>query len=171
MDSTLEVTAVGRAQSVPDQVVVGLGVDVRDATIGLAVGGASEAVEQLLGVLDGAGVTPQDRQTTGLSVQEHDGQNGPEGFVASSQLQVVVRDLAAAGRLVQTAAERIEGLLRVFDVALDVGDPLPSEARAREQAVHAARAQAEQLAAPVLTRPDTGHSSLVTSGGLRSPLR
>ncbi len=147
MQPVVTVTAGGHAPDVPDQVVIGLGVHVPDPSVGAAVGRASEAVEQLLGVLDRAGVAAPDRQTTGLSVQEAYGQAGPEGFAASYQLRVVVKDLAAAGRLVQAAAEQVGDQLRVHQVALGVADSAPAEARARADAVRAARDQAEQLAA------------------------
>lgn len=147
MESVLEVTAAGRAQAVPDQVVVGLGVDVRDAAVGLAVGRASGAVDRLLEVLDAAGVGTQDRQTTGLSVQEHYGSEGPDGFLAAYRLSVVVHDLATAGELVQTAADAIGEPLRVSGFSLGVADLEPVLARARAVAVRAARVQAEQLAA------------------------
>jgi uncharacterized protein YggE len=146
-EPVLEVTAAGRAQAVPDQVVVGLGVEVRDASVGAAVSRASGAVDLLLGVLDAAGVTGEDRQTTGLSVQESYGPQGPDGFLAAYRLTVVVRDLAAAGALVQTAADAVGEPLRVSGFALGVQDVEPVEARARAAAVRAARRQAEQLAA------------------------
>lgn len=147
MESVLEVTAGGHAPGVPDQVIVGLGVNVVDQNVGLAVGRASQAVDRLLAALDEAGVLASDRQTTGLSVQENYGHGGPDGFVASYQLRVVVKDLADAGHLVQSAAEGVGDSLRVHNFALGVADSGPAEARARDEAVRAARLQAEQLAA------------------------
>ncbi|MCW2605499.1 MAG: hypothetical protein JWO60_192 [Frankiales bacterium] len=147
MDSVLEVTAGGHAPAVPDQVVVGLGVNVVDANVGLAVSRASQAVEQLVSAVEQAGVPAADRQTVGLSVQENYGANGPDGFIASYQLRVVVTDLVVAGQLVQSAAEQVGDALRVHNVALGVADREPAEATARAEAVRAARRHAEQLAA------------------------
>lgn len=146
MEPSIQVTAGGYAPNVPDQVVIALGVHVVDPSVGLAVGRASDAVAQLLAVLDSAGVSGQDRQTTGLSVQENYGPAGPDGHAASYQLQIVVQDLAAAGQLIQTAADQVGDQLRVYNVALSVADAEPAEARARADAVRAAREQAEQLA-------------------------
>lgn len=147
MDAVLEVTAAGHAQAVPDRVVVGLGVDVRDEAVGTAVSRASGAVDVLLALLDDAGVAGSDRQTTGLSVQEHYGPEGSGGFLAAYRLTVVVRDLVAAGALVQDAADAIGPALRVSGFSLGVEDIEPVEARARAAAVRAARNQAQQLAA------------------------
>jgi uncharacterized protein YggE len=146
-EPVLEVTAAGHAPAVPDQVVVGLGVEVRDASVGPAVSRASDGVDRLLAVLDAAGVTGEDRQTTGLAVQENYGPQGPDGVLAAYRLTVVVRDLAAAGALVQTAADAVGEALRVYGFSLGVADVEPVEARARAAAVRAARSQAEQLAA------------------------
>lgn len=147
MDSVLEVTAGGHAPADPDQVVVSLGVNVVDANVGLALSRASQAVDRLLTAVDRAGVLAPDRQTTGLSVQENYGPSGPDGFAASYQLRVVVKDLAAAGQLVQSAADQVGDALRVHNFALGVADSGPAEAQARAEAVRAARLQAEQLAA------------------------
>lgn len=140
-------TAGGSASAVPDQVIAGLAVNIVDANVGSAVSRASQAVEALLGAVEAAGVPHSDRQTVGLSVQENYGHDGPSGFLASYQLRVVVKDLAAAGQLVQSAADLVGDALRVHNVALGVADSGPYEAQARADAVRAARAQAEQLAA------------------------
>jgi uncharacterized protein YggE len=61
-------------------------------------------------------------------------------------LAVVVRDLAAAGRLVQAAAEKVGDLLRVHGFGLSVRDPEPAQRKPGARAVLACRAQAEQVA-------------------------
>jgi uncharacterized protein YggE len=103
-------------------------------------------------VLDEAGRPPADRQTSGLGVQPTWGSDGPSGHTASYGLTVVVRDLAAAGLLVQAAAASVGDLLRVHGFGLSVRDPEPAQRAARAAAVRACRAQAEQLAAAARVR-------------------
>ncbi len=146
MEPTVTVTAVGQAQASPDQVVVLLAVETRSGTIGGAVSAASGAVAELVQVLKDAGVMEPDRRTLGLSVQEHYGQNGPDGHAASYQVQAVVRDLAAAGGLVESAADRVGDVLRVHGFALGVANPLPVLAEARANAVRSCVQQAGELA-------------------------
>ena len=103
------VTAVGSAPVVPDQVRVSLAVEATASAVGDALRAASDGVSRLGAVLDAAGVGAHDRQTTGLQV--HPGYdhvtNQPSGHTASYGLSALVRDLDAAGRLVQAAAEQV----------------------------------------------------------------
>ena len=147
-DPTVSVTAVGRAACVPDQVVVGLGVEVVSETVGQALRAASDAVRRLLALLDDAGIDSQDRQTSGLSVDPHwdPATSRQYGHNATYRLRVVVADLEAAGRLVEAAAGTVGDPLRVSGFHLEVADPSPQQEQARRAAVAACRRQAEQLA-------------------------
>lgn len=140
-------TAVGTAQVVPDQVRITMAVEAGADAVGTALRVASDGVDRLLAVLDEAGVPAGDRQTSGLGVQPTWTNDGPSGHTASYGLAVVVRDLAAAGALVQAAAASIGDLLRVHGFGLSVRDPAPSQRAARQAAVQACRDQAEQVAA------------------------
>lgn len=149
MDQPLiEVTAAGQAWAVPDQVLVSLALHARADAVSDALRQASAAVDRLLSVLDEAGVAPADRRTNGLSVEPvwDPATNREAGHGASYELRVVVRDLEAAGRLVERAAERVGDELRVRQFALSVRDPEPHEEAARRAAVASCRAQAEQMA-------------------------
>lgn len=175
MTPTVEVTASGRAYAVPDQVLVSLRVEAHDAAVGQALRSASEAVARLLGVLDEAGVGAADRRTTGLQVHPRwDAESNEHvGHTASYGLQLVVRDLEEAGRLVQTCADRSAGLA-VEGFALSVRDSEPYRARARAEAVAACRRQAQQLAdaagaglgaLQVLTEGGSSRTTRRASGG------
>lgn len=143
---TVTTTAVGTAQVVPDQVRISLAVEAGAGAVGDALRAASEGVDRLIAVLDEAGVPAADRQTSGLGVQPAWAEGGPSGHTASYGLSVVVRDLAAAGDLVQAAAGAVGDLLRVHGFGLSVRDPEPAQREARRTAVLACRAQAEQVA-------------------------
>lgn len=148
-DPVIEVTAVGRAWAVPDQVLVSLGVEARDTTVGAALRAASTHVDMLMATLDDAGIPGSDRRTSGLRVEptwDRAG-NRENGHSASYELRVVTRDLDAAGSLVERAAERVGDALRVRQFALSVRDLRPHQEQARTRAVQACRAEAEQMAA------------------------
>jgi uncharacterized protein YggE len=164
--ATVTTTAVGTAQVVPDQVRIAMAVEAGAGAVGDALRAASDGVDRLLAVLDDAGVPPADRQTSGLGVQPTWGSDGPSGHTASYGLTVVVRDLAAAGLLVQAAAGTVGDLLRVHGFGLSVRDPEPAQRAARAEAVRACRAQAEQLAAAA--RCELGDLLRLTEGGGRS---
>jgi uncharacterized protein YggE len=148
MEPLIEVTAAGHGWAVPDQVLVSLALQARAETVGDALRQAAAAVDRLLQVLGEAQVAPADRRTSGLSVEpvwDHT-TNREAGHSASYDLRVVVRDLDAAGQLVERAAELVGDELRVRQFALSVSDPAPHEEAARRAAVVSCRAQAEQLA-------------------------
>ena len=168
-EPTVEVTAVGRASQVPDQVAISLGVEVSSPTVGQSLREASAAVERLVALLDeidrdGAGVAEADRQTTGLSVQpDWRGEKRPEGHIASYRLRLRVADLDGAGRLVQQAEEQVGDALRVHAFELAVADPRPVQEQARTAAVVACRRQAEQLARAAGV--ELGPLQLLSEGG------
>lgn len=147
-EPTVEVTAVGRASQVPDQVAIALGVEVTSPTVGQSLREASAAVERLVGFLDQIGVTGTNRQTTGLSVHPSwsGERNELNGHTASYALRLVVADLDGAGRLVQDAEQQVGDALRVHGFELAVADPAPAEEQARAAAVVACGDRAEQLA-------------------------
>lgn len=118
--------------------------------VGEAVEGASRAVAALLAGLDDAGVLPDRRRTSGLSVQQQwTGEGTPAAHEARYVLVVVVvvDTLDGAGRLVQDLAVQVGDALRVHQFRLGAADTRPQQAQARADAVRACREQAEQLAA------------------------
>lgn len=148
-EPVIEVTAVGRAWAVPDQVLVSLAVEARTTAVGAALREASAHVDALMAVLDEADIAAADRRTSGLRVEptwDRAG-NREDGHSASYELAVVARDLEAAGSLVERAAERVGDALRVRQFALSVRDLRPHHEQARTRAVQACRAEAEQMAA------------------------
>ncbi len=163
---TVTTTAVGTAHVVPDQVRIAMAVEASADAVGAALRAASDGVDRLLAVLDEAGVPPTDRQTSGLGVQPAWGNDGPSGHTASYGLAVVVRDLAAAGLLVQAAVENVGDLLRVHGFGLSVRDQEPAQREARRTAVLACRAQAEQVA--VAAGGELGDLLRLTEGEGRS---
>ena len=91
-------------------------------------------------------------QTTGLSMYpEYDyPAYGPPvltGYRVTQRAQVHVRELAQGGAAVSAAVETGGNGVRVSDIRLEVGDPDAVLEQARDAAVEAATAKAEQYAA------------------------
>jgi uncharacterized protein YggE len=68
------------------------------------------------------------------------------GYTAYQSLRVTVRDPAAVGDLIQAFAGVAGNALTIDRIALDIDDPAPVLARAREAAFADARGKAEQYA-------------------------
>jgi uncharacterized protein YggE len=134
---------------------------------GAALREVDEHVRRLQALLDDAGIPAAARRTTYLAVNPV---HGPQGEELAKQsafygLDVTVADLAAAGRLVQDAAEALGTALRVHRFALQVRDVDPHLERARRDAVQSAADKALQLAqasglrlGPLLTLVESGAS-------------
>ena len=109
-------------------------------------------MERVLAALDDQGVEEADVQTTGLQMYpEYDYPSyGPPvltGYRVTQRARVVVRELAQGGEAVSTAVETGGNGVRVTDIRLGVSDPEAALGRARDAAVEAATAKAEQYAA------------------------
>ncbi|MFK7869943.1 MAG: SIMPL domain-containing protein [Roseobacter sp.] len=145
-------TGEGRVSVQPDMARVSLGVASRDEQASVALANTSEAVADVMDLLERAGVSEQDIRTTNVSLfplrasRPRDGTTEPEitGFEATNILQVTVLDLESLGeildRVVQSGANTLNGL------SFSVQDPAPHLAQARIAAVQDARARADQLA-------------------------
>ncbi|EKE45872.1 hypothetical protein OCGS_0098 [Oceaniovalibus guishaninsula JLT2003] len=122
---TGEIRAVGEGSvlSVPDMALVRLGVEARADDPGAAMQAMSEATRPVMDALKKAGIAERDMRTGQLSLRPDyadgpmDGRDeGPRivGHVASTTIEVRVRDLSALGGLLDQAvsvgATRFDGL-------------------------------------------------------------
>lgn len=147
--ATLTVTGEGARNVAPDMAVVTLGVTERAARASDAMSAASSTAEAIIQRLGAAGIAPADMQTTDLSlypVRENDmtGQAQFEGFEASNQLTVQVRDLETLGPVLQAVLE--DGANRLSSLSFTLQDPRPVMNEARRAAVEDARAKAQLYA-------------------------
>ena len=114
-------------------------------------------MRRVLAALEEQGVKKSDVQTTGLSMYpeyDYPAYSPPvlTGYRVTQQAQVHVRELAKGGSAVSSAVEAGGNGVRVSDIRLEVGDPDAVLEKARDAAVDAATAKAEQYAAR--GRPD-----------------
>lgn len=146
----ISVVGVGAVTGTPDLVLLTLGVETAAATPGEAMRAAASKAVVLDQVFANHGISELDRQTVHVSVQpvfDHNRQVVSH-HQATYLFRVTVRDLAAAGEVVDQAAdELLSDVLRVQHIAMSFADPEPMLSEARTRAVVAARRQAEQLAA------------------------
>lgn len=147
----ISVVGVGAVAATPDLIVLTVGVETTAATPGEAMRTAASKAAVLDQVCANCEIPERDRQTAHVSVQpvfDHQRQVVSH-HQATYLFRVTVRDLAAAGELVEqiSADAVLTDALRVQHVALTFADPEPMLSEARAHAVVAARRHAEQLSA------------------------
>jgi uncharacterized protein YggE len=101
------------------------------------------AVQQ---ALEGDGVAQKDIQTSGLSLQENYPPS-PAGFEVDDEVSATLHNLTRAGSAIDDAISTAGDAGRLDGVTFSMSDTSPLMGAARQQAVAAARADAEQLAA------------------------
>jgi uncharacterized protein len=149
MTGHIEVSGMGRASAVPDVVRVQVGVRCDADEVSSALADASTRATALAQAARDHGVIPADLRTTGTGVHPRHDREGTTvvGYTAYQSLSVTVRDPALVGSLVEAFAGVAGNALTVDDIRLELADPAPVLARAREDAWADARAKAQQYAA------------------------
>lgn len=144
---TVTTRATGTVTGTPDLLTVALGVSTRADTAGEALAANATAANGLLQVLRDGGVADADLRTSGLTVGPTYGDTGQIiGYEVNNEVTATLRDLAAAGGLIDAAGAAVGDAVRVQRLEFSVDDDSAARADARADAVGRARAQAEQLA-------------------------
>jgi hypothetical protein len=146
----LTLTATAEAQGAPDVADIGAGVVTQATEAEAALRANSEKMTRVMAALRKAGVAERDIQTSGISVQpqfRYEERQPPilTGFQAANRVQVTLRDLKAAGRVIDTLVA--EGANQIDGPAFRIQNPDPLMDKARQDAVRKARARAELYAA------------------------
>ena len=149
----IHASGYGVAAGIPDIVALSLGVEATAKTVSEARNGAARAFDAIVAALRGAGVADDDIRTTQFSIhpQYEYRNNGQEltGFQVLNSLSVTLRDVDAAGDVVDRAVEAGGDLTRVRGVSFRVEDTAALEREARisalRDAVEKADLYAEQL--------------------------
>ncbi|MBX5493263.1 MAG: SIMPL domain-containing protein [Chloroflexi bacterium] len=158
---TIVVTADGEATAPPDVAYVTVGVVTQAPTAAQATADNARQLAAVVDALRGRGIAEQDLQTSGLSVQPLYAQGRAErqditGYQAINNVTVTVNDLARAGELLDAALAA--GANRVGGLRFAVRDTTSLRQQALGNAVRAARAQAEAIAAGLGVRLSSVHS-------------
>ena len=150
--SGISVRATGRASVKPDTVFVNVGVEARDPSLAAATADVGRRMTAVLARVKALGVAEPDIATAGYGIDPIPAQRRNEedpirimGYRVSNVVRVRIRDVAAAGRIVDGAVA--EGANTVSALQFTINDPAPAEREARAQAVALAAAKAKELAA------------------------
>jgi uncharacterized protein YggE len=168
----IQMLGVGKATAVPDQLTFTVSVSDKEVALDDALAGSSSILKRVLAALSRYGVRSQDVQTTGLRmypVYEYHSYAPPTltGYKVTQRAQVKVRDLGKGGQAIAAAVHAGGNAVRATGIRLGLSDPEAAIARARDAAIEAAQAKAQQYAAA------TGESlgRVVTVRELSSPSR
>lgn len=146
----IRVVGVGEVTAPPDRMTIDVAVSPRASSVNEATTVASEKTSHLLDVLADLGVDPSDMRTSHYSINpEYDHRDGGQrllGFRVTSSLRVIVRDLDAAGSLIDAAVNTGGDDLIVNNISYAIEDETELRRQAREKAWTHALGQAEQLA-------------------------
>jgi uncharacterized protein YggE len=162
----------GEVTGTPDIATVVLGVATRAPGAQAALDANNQQANAVIAQLKGKGVADADLRTSGLSVDPtYDGQsNRITGYEVRNDVTVTIRDIAAAGGIIDAAAQAAGDAVRVQQLSFAIDDDSTLLAAARADAVKRARAQAQQLADAAGVSLGAVRSITETSGGQQPPV-
>ncbi len=147
---SITVTGMGEVLVKPDMARVNIGVVTQFETASEGVRRNNEAVEELLGALDGQGIAETDIQTSNFSVApqynyDRSGQ-APRliGYRVTNQVRVVVRSIADLGALLDKVVTA--GANQINNVTFAINEAQSFEDTARRKAMADAHRKAELYA-------------------------
>ena len=150
---TVRVAGTGTVTAQADLLTANLAVEVTRPTAAEAMTEASSAMRTLLEALVSTGVDAGDATTTSISLfPTHDQAPYPPlserivGYVATSELAVVIRTPLRAGSILDAATTAVGDALRIRTINFAISDPAHLLLAAREMAMTDAKGKAWQLA-------------------------
>ncbi|EYD70984.1 SIMPL domain-containing protein [Limimaricola hongkongensis] len=146
---SITVIGEGHVRAVPELARVRLGVSETADTARAALDAMNAAMGRVLARIEEAGIAPENVQTGQLSLgrdyaRPRDGAREPEGFVASTMVEMRVTDLDSLGAVLDAAVG--EGANRLEGIEFALADRAGAHDEARRAAVADARARAELYA-------------------------
>jgi len=147
--TTLNLSATGESKVTPDLATITLGVQTDGPTAAQALSANAAQMTRVVAALKKAGIADRDIQTSSLNVnpQYVYEQNQPpklNGYQASNQVTIQVRDLAKLGQTVDATVNA--GATNVGGISFGLQNPQVAEDAARLDAVKALQAKAELYA-------------------------
>ncbi len=147
--TTLNLSASGESKVTPDLATITLGVQTDGPTAAQALSANAAQMTRVVAALRKAGIAERDIQTSSLNVspQYVYEQNQPpklNGYQASNQVTIQVRDLAKLGQTVDATVGA--GATNVGGISFGLQDPKAAEDAARLDAVKALQAKADLYA-------------------------
>ena len=165
---TISVVGQGRAEGPPDVCRVSLVATALRPSVAAALADSEQATRRVREALVAGGGEARDAATSTVTVraeEDYSGQRGPRllGYRAEHALDVVLRDLDAAGRLLGDAVAAGGEAARLQGVSFAVEDDAALRAQARAAAWADALRAGEQLAQ--LAGRDLGAVRSIDEGG------
>jgi uncharacterized protein YggE len=147
--TTLNLSATGETKIAPDMATITLGVQNDAPTAAAALSANAAQMNKVVAALKKAGVAERDIQTSNLNVnpQYVYEQNQPpklNGYQASNQVTIQVRDLAKLGQTVDATVNA--GATNVGGISFGLQNPQAAEDAARQDAVRTLQAKADLYA-------------------------
>ena len=146
------VNGEGKVVAVPDVATISLGISAQANTVALAQSQASEAMNNVMKALTDNGVAKKDIQTRQFSINKvsrWDKDTQQEiviGYQVTNTVIAKVRDIPKTGTVIDAVALAGGDLTHIDGISFSIDDPTAYQAEAREKAIAAASAKAEQMA-------------------------
>ncbi len=140
----VQVTAVGRADTRPDEARFTAGVQTIAPNAAAASAGNNQVINRVTAALRGLGVRPEDVQTRQITLARIDYGRDRGRFQANNMIEVRIRDLDRAGQAIAAATEAGANVLSGPE--LRVADPEAASRSAYAAAYRSARSRAEAYA-------------------------
>ena len=144
------VTGEGSVDLNPDLALLNVGVEVEAATVSEARGGAATAMAAVIAAVKNRGLTDADIQTSSFNIWPRydyiDGKQTLAGYRVANSVTVKIRDLNAAGDIIDDVADAGGDATRIDGINFTVEDPMPYLADLREAAVRNAQEKAQHYA-------------------------
>ena len=150
MNTGINVTGQGRVYGAPDTLTLRLGVSVLRSSVDAATTEAAAKAQAIIDALKAGGVSADDIQTANYSIYPEYDYSGQTqrltGYRVSNDLTVKIRDLDAAGALIDAATAAGGDDVVVQNLSFSLEDNAALLEMARTAAWNDAEAKAEQLA-------------------------
>jgi len=166
--NTINVGGTGTISMTPDEAIVHLGVQTQSTDAVTAQQENARKMEKIIKALKDLGISEDDMETSGYSMYPMRNYEKPDpiitGYAVSNQLKVTVKDIDDVGDVIDTAVDA--GVNEIQGVSFTLSDKTRQDAReqALENAVNAARVDADTLAS-TLDVTIIGPLEVTTSGG------
>lgn len=150
-DAPRQVTVVGEGevQGTPDTLTASAAISFLAQDVTTAMNQTNERQRAVIDGLVEAGIDPEDIATTNVSVQPQygpDGVSSPVGYEASNSIDVTIRDIAVASRVLALIVSNGGDATRINSVNFSIEDDSQLVKDARTRAFEDAQARAQQYA-------------------------
>jgi len=146
------VTGQGEVMAVPDIAELSLGVEAQADTVSEAQAQATEAMTQVMQVLQDNGVAEKDIQTQRFNIYpvtrwiEEKEEEEIIGYRVTNIVLAKIREVDRAGDIIDAVAQSAGDLVRIQGINFRVDDPVKYYEEARVKAMKDAKGKASQLA-------------------------